>query len=167
MSEDLKPYKVEVDDHSDDCGTVYRLTGPNMSLTSKHEQDLQDRADDLNLGFEAGRAPLPRKEWKAAELHEIIEYLLVRLEEENADDCDCGTDEPGSCVICRAKAVLSGGGDERWVLDELKSIVKDLAETDRPEPTKENMWFRNLRVRASKLMPSLESQASGKVKPNE
>ncbi len=38
--------------------------GPNMSLTSKHEQDLQDRADDLNLGFEAGRAPLPRKEWK-------------------------------------------------------------------------------------------------------
>ena len=64
MSEDLKPYKVEVDDHSDDCGTVYRLTGPNMSLTSKHEQDLQDRADDLNLGFEAGRAPLPRKEWE-------------------------------------------------------------------------------------------------------
>ena len=64
MSEDLKPYKVEVDDHSDDCGTVYRLTGPNMCLTSKHEQDLQDRADDLNLGFEAGRAPLPRKEWK-------------------------------------------------------------------------------------------------------
>ena len=64
--------------------------------------------------FEAGRAPLPRKEWKAVELHEIIEYLLVRLEEETADDCDCGTDEPGSCVICRAKAVLSGGGDERW-----------------------------------------------------
>ena len=52
------------------------------------------------------------------ELREIIEYLLVRLEEENADDCDCGTDEPGSCVICRAKAVLSGGGDERWVLSE-------------------------------------------------
>ena len=48
------------------------------------------------------------------ELREIIEYLLVRLDEENADDCDCGTDEPGSCVICRAKAVLSGGGDERW-----------------------------------------------------
>ena len=52
--------------------------------------------------------------WSEVELHEIIEYLLVRLGDENADDCDCGTDEPGSCVICRAKAVLSGGGDERW-----------------------------------------------------
>ena len=70
-------------------------------------------------------------------------------------------------VKARSPSRPSGGGDERWVLDELKSIVKDLAETDRPEPTKENMWFRNLRVRASKLMPSLESQASGKVKPNE
>ena len=60
------------------------------------------------------------------------------------------------------QAALSGGGDERWVLDELKSIVKDLAETDRPEPTKENMWFRNLRVRASKLMPSLDPRPAGK-----
>ncbi len=112
-------------------------------------------------------APLPRKEWPP-ETEVLKDGWAFPCE---CPDCNYAWDEEFSVQIKHLKPEvqerLSGGGDERWVLDELKSIVKDLAETDRPEPTKENMWFRNLRVRASKLMPSLESQASGKVKPNE
>jgi hypothetical protein len=48
------PYKVEVDDHSDDCGTVYALRGPNVSILSKDEDELKERAADFNLGFERG-----------------------------------------------------------------------------------------------------------------
>ncbi len=57
-NEELKPYTVEVDDHSDDCGTVYRLKGPNVSILSKDEEMLKDRAQDFNLGFEQGQALL-------------------------------------------------------------------------------------------------------------
>ncbi len=49
------PYTVEVDDHSDDCGTVYKLTGPNVGILSKDEEYLKERAEDFNLGFEMGR----------------------------------------------------------------------------------------------------------------
>ena len=54
-NEELKPYTVEVDDHSDDCGTVYRLKGPNVGILSKDEELLKERAEDFNLGFEMGR----------------------------------------------------------------------------------------------------------------
>ncbi len=57
-NEELKPYTVEVDDHSDDCGTVYKLTGPNVGILSKDEDLLWERAGDMNLGFEQGRALL-------------------------------------------------------------------------------------------------------------
>ena len=51
------PYFVEVDDHSDDCGTTYRLVGPGILVVSKDEEMLKERAKDLNLnlGFEQGR----------------------------------------------------------------------------------------------------------------
>ena len=112
MSEDLKPCPL--------CGAPLEI---HVGFHLQWWTDCKRRCGFITESFKSKeevikacnrRAPLPRKEWKAAELHEIIEYLLVRLEEENADDCDCGTDEPGSCVICRAKAVLSGGGDDRW-----------------------------------------------------
>ena len=112
MSEDLKPCPL--------CGAPLEI---HEGISFSWWADCKRSCGFLTESFKSKeevieacnrRAPLPRKEWKAVELHEIIEYLLVRLEEENADDCDCGTDEPGSCVICRAKAVLSGGGDERW-----------------------------------------------------
>ncbi len=57
-NEELKPYTVEVDDHSDDCGTVYKLTGPNVGIISKDEDLLWERAGDMNLGFEQGQALL-------------------------------------------------------------------------------------------------------------
>lgn len=50
------PYSVEVDDHSDDCGTVYRLNGPGINITSKDEEYLTDRCNDLNFGFARGVA---------------------------------------------------------------------------------------------------------------
>lgn len=57
-NKELKPaYTVEVDDHSDDCGTVYRLKGPNVSILSKDEEWLKGRCDDFNLGFERGLRP--------------------------------------------------------------------------------------------------------------
>ena len=117
MSEDLKPCPL--------CGAPLEIREPSNfnGFHSRWRADCKRRCGFITESFKSKeevieaynrRAPLPRQEWKAVELHEIIEYLLVRLEEENADDCDCGTDEPGSCVICRAKAALSGGGDERW-----------------------------------------------------
>ena len=49
------PYQVEVDDHSDDCGTVYRLKGPNVSILSKDEEMLKERAADFNLAYAQGQ----------------------------------------------------------------------------------------------------------------
>ncbi len=85
-NEELKPYTVEVDDHSDDCGTVYKLTGPNVGILSKDEDLLWERAGDMNLGFEQGQALLrgqaerdmtPEPDYKA--MWEKLKYWLKHL----------------------------------------------------------------------------------------
>jgi hypothetical protein len=41
--------------------------------------------------------------------NETLRGLLGRCEEWMAEDgCDCGTDEPGSCALCQARAYLGG-----------------------------------------------------------
>ena len=144
MSEDLKPCPL--------CGAPLEI---HVGFHLQWWADCKRRCGFITESFKSKeevieacnrRAPLPRKKWKAAELHEIIEYLLVRLEEENADDCDCGTDEPGSCVICRAKAVLSGGGDERWVLSERgHKIICEDGKLRKPTPASKKTKRRSKR----------------------
>ena len=45
------PFKVEVDDHSDDCGTVYRLFGPSTSILHKDKDYLDEMAEHHNWGW--------------------------------------------------------------------------------------------------------------------
>lgn len=86
------PFKVEVDDHSDDCGTVYRLKGPNVGILSKDEEYLKERAEDFNLGFEMGRraqeAPVAQVEVYRKALEELKPILrCVCQDEERCHNC--------------------------------------------------------------------------------
>lgn len=70
-------YEIEVDDHSDDCGTVYRLKGPNVSILSKDEELLKERAADFNLGYEQGQ----RSMLEAAEkVQKLLKEVMAQIE---------------------------------------------------------------------------------------
>lgn len=72
------PYEVEVDDHSEDCGTVYRLKGPNVSILSKDEEELKYRAADFNLGFEQGQRSMDAA---AAKVKKLLSEVMAQIEE--------------------------------------------------------------------------------------
>ena len=51
-----------------------------------------------------------KAEARLARVVEAMEHALEWLEEEG---CDCGTDEPNTCALCHAKAVLAAAKEER------------------------------------------------------
>ena len=59
------------------------------------------------------------------------------------------------------QAALSGGGDERWVLDELKKWIKSL-----DKKYLDGLYYPRLYGAILEKLSDLESQASGKVKTN-
>ena len=121
-NEELKPYTVEVDDHSDDCGTVYRLKGPNVGILSKDEELLKERAEDFNLGFEMGRrsqeAPQGKREWslEVEDARTLAAYWLMTDERSRREMWQSDIKKICEQLLkaTEVQAALSGGGDERW-----------------------------------------------------
>ena len=121
-NEELKPYTVEVDDHSDDCGTVYRLKGPNVGILSKDEELLKERAEDFNLGFEMGRrsqeAPQGKREWslEVEDARTLAAYWLMTDERSRREMWQSDIKKICEQLLkaTEVQSALSGGGDERW-----------------------------------------------------
>ena len=71
----------------------------------------------------------------------------------------CDADVEVHHTFAEVQAALSGGGDERWVLDELKKWIKSL-----DKKYLDGLYYPRLYGAILEKLSDLESQASGKVK---
>lgn len=71
------PYKVEVDDNSDDCGTVYVLKGPNVQILGKDEEWLKERMEDFNLAYHSRDAEVERLKADLKEAMRLLDNLVL------------------------------------------------------------------------------------------
>ena len=114
------PFKVEVDDHSDDCGTVYRLFGPSTSILHKDKDYLDEMAEHHNWGWYQAILSVTGQgqEERDFNFKDALDSALFELLDKCRENCNHG------CHTVDDDTAWDECPDHKFMTDEIDKLRK-------------------------------------------